>query len=254
MPPSASATAQRLGSAAIVLAAAAGCSSVAVPLLPFTHDPYPEKTVERLRGADADAVRRAFGEPQQRKMAGRYWFYFAKRPTVGFLGSSAGAMERLEWLALEFDAAARVRFTDRQHGDRPCFANGVCVLRGAIAAPPADDAAAKAYRPSPRECAIYLYQEALGLKFVTHAIPLSVEGREYGTLDFESYLFLTHPPGAVALRAYAFDIAVACKSGEAIYVKASASWRVHPQGVDFAPVLAAEGESALRERRLALAD
>jgi hypothetical protein len=239
---------------------AAGC--LVVPLEPFAGEPYAEALLAKLsQRADRSEVRRALGQPTATRAGETYWFYAREIPVAGIIGGTGSAvMTRLEWVAVEFDDSGRVSFLGRGRDEDACLANGICnysrmLLKhspadAAITAPAIQDAEAKALVPR-HECAVYFYWEPAGVKRMSGPVTLAVDGREHGVSEYRSYLFFTHAPGTIRMKAFDAAGDIECRSGEKLYVKGMNTWS-QPRGSAVLRVSAAEGETEIRSRRLAL--
>lgn len=241
----------RLLVGAALLALTAAC--VIVPIGLFNESPYSPEVLEKIpKGSTKLSVRQVLGPPKSEQDGGRYWFYFNRRDTVGVIGSPSGVIwGEFEWLLVEFDGAGRVAFIERNEFGQ-CASNGVC-MDGA--APPAQDQKARTYALQPGECGLYLYLEALPWPLTTGVAKFRVDGRALGTVNAKTFLFVARPAGEVTVAAYDLRIATHCEAGTRVYVRAvkkkDMSWET---GEDLAPVTAAEGEPAVRARKLAMPD
>jgi outer membrane protein assembly factor BamE (lipoprotein component of BamABCDE complex) len=251
--------------AGLVLAlAVTGCTQIVAPLEPFTRTAYPDTILSPLRHdhADREQVRKALGEPRAVKAGGKYWFYTNSREFLGILGGNSSRMlDDYEWVMIEFDAASRVSALEYNDDLNGCLASGICYLAGFLSPQPvitataSASAAASAYQPRADECAIYLYLETLPWFFGNLPVTFSIDGHARGRINDKSYLFLTHPAGAVRIDAYQLEISVPCAGGKRLYVHATKardwSWET---ASELAQADATAGSSAIHERRLALAD
>lgn len=252
----------RLGGiiAAIAGVLLAGC--LVIPMEPFIGEPYPEAVLAKLSGRAARGdVRRALGPPTATRAGDTYWFYAKEIPVVGILGGTSSAvMSRVEWLAVEFDDSDRVSFLGHGRDEDACLANGICNLSGnllmraptiaAITAPQIQDVEAKAFVPG-EGCAMYFYWVPAGVKRMSGTVALAVDGAERGISDYRTYLFFTHAPGPVRVKAFNVAGEIECRAGEKVYVKGMNTWE-QPWGSAVLRVDAAEGETEIRGRRLAL--
>ncbi|WP_211206863.1 hypothetical protein [Thiobacillus denitrificans] len=239
----------------IAAVAALACTScIVVPIGVFTKPPYGPEVLRQLSAPDADRdrVRQLLGPPLIAKARGAYWYYTGSRAMWGVIGGSSSAVYTYdEWLAVGFDDAGKVVFVEKADLSK-CLSNGMCFDGSA---PQADDRAAKAYRPKVGECAIYLMLDRLPWPFPAGAVLFSVDGAPIGTVNAETYLFLTHASGTIDVAAYDLRISTRCVGGEKLYVRAvkkiDTSWLT---GADLAPLALAEGEAAIVARRAALPD
>jgi len=242
----------------------AGCLILPIPNKP----PFPEELLTKLASpsADKNLVSSLFGAPSAVKKAGEYWFYGNAREVAVLMGGSdAGIFWDFEWLAVQFDQHKNVtfyEFNDNVHG---CLSNGICNLgnlnstnegRAAVlTAPDSDDVYAQNHEVSDNECAIYFYQEPVfHLRLANGPVSLIVDNVVVGIINYETYLFVTHTPGVVALKSYQFTIKAQCNAGERLYLRAEeAGWSVK-EGKGFARVSSTVGEQEIKKRRLALPD
>lgn len=239
---------------AAAMLALACTSCIVVPVGMFTKTPFTPEVLQQLSdgNADRERVRQLLGEPLVVKAKGEYWFYWNSRAMWGIIGGGSSAvLTDDDWLAVRFDSAGKVIFAESNHL-RKCLSNGMCF--GGVA-PSADDELAKAYRPKADECAAYLFLDRLPWPFPAGTVKYFVDGNPIGNVASDTYLFLTHPAGAIRLAAYDLEISTKCTGGEKLYVKAvkkiDTSWLT---GEDLAPLSAAEGEAAISQRRAALPD
>jgi len=232
--------------------AVSGC--VAVPVGMFTESPYTPEVMQKLsqKNADKRLVQATLGKPFAMKSSGHYWFYTNSRTTWGIIGGSSSAViTDDEWLAVQFDDTSHVMFVEHNKLDK-CLSNGMCF--GGFA-PTLDDAAAKSYEIASNECAVYLFLKPLTWPLVTGAAKYSIDGKVLGLVNTKSYLFLTHQVGDIRISAYQLKMTAECIGGEKLYIgavkAADFSWDT---GKDLIQVSPAEGEAAIRVRRLALPD
>ncbi len=242
------------GRLAATAAALACASCIVVPIGAFTEPPYGSEVMQKLAAPDADRARvlQLLGPPVQVKARGEYWYYTRSRATWGIIGGTGSAViTDDEWLAIRFDPAGKVVFVEKNDLTK-CLSNGMC-FDGT--APHADDRLAKSYRPGADECAVYLLLDRLPWPLSTGTVRFMVDGVAVGSVNPETYLFLTHAPGTVDIAAYDLRIGTRCSVGEKLYVRAvkkiEASWLT---GADLAPLSSAEGAVAIDVRRAALPD
>lgn len=227
-------------------------------------EPFPEQSLAKLSSGDANKrlVLGLFGKPSAVKNRGEYWFYGRAREVVGILAGGA-VIEDYEWLAVKFDDSGKIEFYEFNDSNYGCLSNGICNLGGlifgkspgvVITAPYQDDHYAKSYYVGDDECAVYLYQEPIfHIRAGNYPVSLTVGDNSIGTINYETYLFFTHPPGEISLKAYQFDIKTNCDAGDKVYIKAEEGWSVD-EGKDLAPVSSTVGGQEIQKRRLALPD
>jgi hypothetical protein len=192
---------------------------------------------------------------------GTYWFYASDRERWWLIGSDV-VMRDSEWVGIQFDDSGHVSFIDHNDDMHGCLSNGICHFYGlfskqpsklVITAPMSEDAAAKSHQARADECAVYLYHEPLPWFGGLAPAAFSVDGKTRGFINDKTYLFLTHAIGEISISAYQFTMTTKCEEGNRLYIRATKamdwSWDT---GEDLSPVDAAEGESAIRSRRLAL--
>lgn len=240
-------------SAAIVLLLS-GC--LILPVGIFTENPYTQEKLAPLLqpNADRSLVRQKFGSPAYTKENQRYWFYTNRRETVGIIGgSSSVVLTDDDWLLVEFDQRGKVVFAETRDFNQ-CTSNGIC-LDGSDIHGDAQKGLIPPSAPKENECAVYLYLEKLPWPLATGSVRYSINGKTLGTVNSESYLFLTHPQGEIQISAYDLAISTHCEGGKRLYVravkKADWSWKT---GEDLAPVTADEGEKKIQIRHPSLRD
>lgn len=260
MPPAYPPDLRTLG-AATTCAVLAGC--LVIPIDPFVGEPYPQALLAKLSSPTSgrSEVRAALGAPLTTRLGDTYWFYAREIPVAAILGDKGSTLiTRMEWVAVEFDGSGHVSFLGHMSGRDGCLANGICnysnellakePASAAITAPEIHDAEARAFTPRD-ECAVYFYWEPAGVKRMSGPVTLSVDGREHGATEYRSYLFFTHPPGTLHLGALKIGADIECRAGEKVYVKGMNSWE-KPWGAAVLRMSDAEGEAAIRGRRMAL--
>lgn len=233
--------------------------------------PFPEESLSKLSSADANRqlVRAMFGEPTTVKNAGEYWFYGEIREVMAVV-LAGGVAEDYEWLVVQFDDNDQVifyEFNDTAHG---CTSNGICALYGVvfpvskrdkavITAPATKDIITKSYQVTDEECAIYLYQKPFFsviqkiFRSANYPVSFFVDDHVVGTINHESYLFLTHSPGRLSIKAYQFVSDIKCQAGEKIYIRADEGGLVE-KGKNLTTAPTELGEAAIAKRRLALSN
>jgi hypothetical protein len=117
----------------------------------------------------------------------------------------------------------------------------LCILNASIS-----------YKVGKDECAIYFYLEPFSFRPASGSVTFFVDGKPFGVTNYKTYLFRKQPPGEIHIGAYQFRITIQCRAGEKIYIKAVESWKSYKRGKDLCPVIVAEGEKAIRSRKLAL--
>lgn len=234
-------------------------------IIPLPNDPpFPENSLVQLSSKNANKilVRKLFGKPKVIKNGGKYWFYAVRREVAGVI-AGGGVIEDNEWLAIHFDESDKVvfyEFNDDLHG---CMSNGICHLKGlfsepanssVITAAKSDDILAKNYQVKSNECAIYFYQDPIfRIRAGNYPVTFTVDKKLIGSVNYESYLFLTSAPGKIHINAYQFEIKVECIAGKKLYIQAKEGGTVK-KGRDLAPVQASTGIKEILKRRLALPD
>lgn len=244
-----------------MILALSGC--IIVPVA--SKNPYPPELLNQFskQGADRDLVGQILGNPTLTKSGGKYWFYTNTRDRAWLIGLTAtqiqgGSIFPLsEWVMVEFDDAGHVIFYEYNDKDDGCLSNGICMttFSAVVAAPQAQDMAAKSYKAHSDECAVYVFLEPL--PFLAREAPLNIDidGQPRGTIDHETYLFLTHPSGEISVSANDSNVREKCEGGSRVYVRVERkAITLFKMEISLLPVKAVDGEAAIHTRRLALPD
>lgn len=240
-----------------MILALSGC--IVVPIA--SKSPYPPEVLDQFsrQGADRDLVRQTLGNPRVTKSGEKYWFYTNTRDQAWLIGLAGPHIEGgpifpvSEWVMFEFDDAGRVTFYEYNNKNDGCLSNGICMTTFSIvvAAPQAQDIAAKSYQAHSGECAAYIFLKPLPFLAAGAPLNINIDGLPRGTIDHETYLFVTHLSGELDVTAYDANVRVKCESGNRVYLRAE---RIHAfdWAVSLSPVNVVEGEAAIRTQRLAL--